>query len=222
MESWKLGKLKNSKLRLAKERFQSLKYARRFWSFESFIFWFFVYSCHTCCSFKLNCRLAHLSLLSTLGGPLELIHRFVSSALALVLFISAPFCSCSSLWFKQLWTVHHATEQRAKILCNFHFFTSSLTLSGVQGFCSRWSLENGCAFWRSWRHFHLRLFLHPNERQSQAGWMRERQCDVNCQSVTTLWAAALCIQIWLLYMYWFIPFRFASFSFSTLASQLLV
>lgn len=103
----------------------------------------------------------------------------------------------------------------------FAIFTSSLTLSGVQGFCSR-SLENGCAFWRSWRHFHLRLFLHPNKRQSQAGWMRERQCDVNCQSVTTLWAAALCIQIWLLYMYWFIPFRFASFSLSTLASPLLV
>lgn len=100
VESWKLGKLKNSKLRLAKEKFQSLKYARKFWNFESFIFWFFVYSCHTCRSFKLNCR--HTD--SREGGPLELM-------LALVLFI-APFCSCSSLWFNaELWTVHHATLQ---------------------------------------------------------------------------------------------------------------
>lgn len=177
MESWKLGKLKNSKLRLAKEKFQSLKYARKFWNFESFIFWFFVYSCR---SFKLNCRQALL-----IQGRVGLSSSFI------VLFLQRSLWCFSFLPLFALVLLSDSSSYELFIMQlnnepkYFAIFTSSLTLSGVQGFCSR-SLETGCAFWRSWRHFHLRLFLHPNERQSHAGsGLSKRHYSLGCCIVHT-------------------------------------
>ena len=178
MESWKLGKLKNSKLRLAKKGSKASNMPGNFetlsLSFSDFLFTLVVLS-------KLNCRLALLIQGRRVGLSSSFIVLFLQRSLWCFSFL--PLFALVLLSDSSSYELFIMQLNEPKY---FAIFTSSLTPSGVQGFCSR-SLENGCAFWRSWWHFHLRLFLHPNERQSQAGWTRERQCDVNCQSVTYMY-----------------------------------